>query len=199
LFVAAGRVATSGDGGVLLALQVQVPVLELNSTLPPELERIVEKALEKKRAQRYQSAAEMRADLEEVGSGKRTRARQLWTWASAALLTVLVVAGGLYWRSDNRPKLSDKDTIVLADFVNTTGDAVFDDALKQALSIQLEQSPFLDLVSDSKVNGTLKLMEHSAGDRLTPPIAREVCLRTQPCARWKRVTGSRRVPMPMRR
>ncbi|MGC2112648.1 MAG: hypothetical protein WA655_24225 [Candidatus Korobacteraceae bacterium] len=88
------------------------------------------------------------------------------------------MAGELYWRSHNQPKLTNKDTIVVADFDNKTGDAVFDATLKQALTIQLSQSPFLDLVSGSKVNETLKLMEHSTDDRLTSTVAREVCLRT---------------------
>ena len=74
--------------------------------------------------------------------------------------------------------LTDKDTIVLADFTNTTGDSVFDDTLKQVLSVQLEQSPFLNLVSERKVNETLKLMRRPAGDRLTPEVTREVCQRT---------------------
>ena len=75
-------------------------------------------------------------------------------------------------------RLTEKDTIVLADFDNKTGDAVFDDTLKQGLSVQLEQSPFLDLISDRKVNETLKLMGRPAGDRLTPEVTREVCQRT---------------------
>ena len=179
--MATGRRAFSGETVELvhdaIVNQVQAPVRDLNSTLPPELERLVNAALEKDREHRYQSAAKMRADLEQVRGGKR--ARRLWIWAaSAALVVVLAVAAALYWRSYNSRKLTDKDTIVLADFDNQTGDLVFDDALKQALSIQLEQSPFLDLIPESKVNETLKLMEHSAGDRLTPSIASEVCLRT---------------------
>ena len=85
---------------------------------------------------------------------------------------------GSYFVSRRPAKLTDKDTIVLADFNNTTGDRVFDDTLKQGLSVQLEQSPFLELVSDSKVNQTLKLMGRPAGDRLTPEVTREVCQRT---------------------
>ena len=81
----------------------------------------------------------------------------------------------------------EKDTIVLADFDNKTGDEVFDDTLKQGLAVQLEQSPFLDLISDSKVNQTLKLMGRPAGDRLTPEVTREVCQRTGSKAM---VTGS---------
>jgi serine/threonine protein kinase/tetratricopeptide (TPR) repeat protein len=158
--------------------QPQIAVHDLNPTLPPEVGGIINKALEKDRGRRYQSAAEMRVDLEQLGSGKPAPARQPWIWAVAAgLLAVLAVAGGLYWRSHNRPKLTDKDTIVLSDFDNKTGDAVFDDTLKQGLSVQLEQSPFLELVSERKVNETLKLMGRPAGDRLTPEVTREVCQR----------------------
>jgi tetratricopeptide (TPR) repeat protein len=84
----------------------------------------------------------------------------------------------LYYRSRQAKPLTDKDSIVLSDFTNTTGDSVFDDTLKQGLSVQLEQSPFLNLVSDRRVNETLKLMGRPAGDRLTPEITREVCQRT---------------------
>ena len=84
-----------------------------------------------------------------------------------------------YFRSRQATaRLTDKDTIVLSDFDNKTGDSVFDDTLKQGLSVQLEQSPFLDLVSEHKVNETLKLMGRPAGDRLTPEVTREVCQRT---------------------
>jgi len=180
--MATGRRAFSGETVEVIhhaiVNQVQVPIRNLNSTLPPELERITNLALEKDRNHRYQSAAKLRADLEQVRSGKRARSRHLWTLMAAALLAVFAVAGLQYWRSSNRPKLTDKDTIVLADFDNKTGDTVFDDTLKQALTIQLEQTPFLDLVSGSKVNETLKMMEHSTDYRLTPPVAREVCLRT---------------------
>ena len=109
------------------------------------------------------------------GDGSRRR----WL-AAAAVIVIAVVAGGLYWiRSHKTPaKFTNKDSLVLADFDNATGDAVFDDTLKQGLSVQIEQSPFLYLVSDTKVNATLKLMGRAPGDRLTPEIAREVCLRT---------------------
>ena len=98
---------------------------------------------------------------------------------AAVLLGVALIGGGLYYYRSHRTKpLTDKDTIVLSDFDNKTGDPVFDDTLKQGLSVQLEQSPFLDLVSDRKVNQTLKLMGRPAGDRLTPEVTREVCQRT---------------------
>ena len=91
----------------------------------------------------------------------------------------MLVAGGLYYRSHQQSKrLTDKDTIVLSDFDNKTGDAVFDDTLKQGLSVQLEQSPFLALLSERKVIDTLKLMGRSPEDRLTANVTREVCQRT---------------------
>jgi eukaryotic-like serine/threonine-protein kinase len=103
-------------------------------------------------------------------------------WKIAAAIAVLVVAvlvvSALYWDPVRAAKLTDKDTIVLADFENKTGDAVFNDTLKQGLSVQLEQSPFLSMVSPAKVNQTLKLMGRSAGDFLTPEVTREVCQRT---------------------
>jgi len=86
--------------------------------------------------------------------------------------------GRPYYRSHQAKPLTDKDTIVLSDFENKTGDGLFDDTLRQVLSIQLEQSPFLSLISDSKANQTLKLMGRSAGDSLTPEVTREICQRT---------------------
>jgi tetratricopeptide (TPR) repeat protein len=143
------------------------------------LQDVIQKCLEKDRNLRYQKAAEIRSDLEKV---KRRREHPLLSrWrllATAAVIVVALLAGGLYWRSRKANTLTEKDTIVLADFVNTTGDSVFDDTLKQGLAVQLEQSPFLALISDSKVNGTLKLMGRPAGDRLTPDVTREVCQRT---------------------
>ena len=151
------------------------------------MEQIVNRAIEKDRELRYQGAAEMRAELQsvadrsrELDDGKSRKRSPRKGLAAAALVCVAIIAGGLYqyWRSNRPPKLTDKDTIVLADFDNKTGDAVFDDTLKQGLSVQLEQSPFLELLSDRKVNTTLKLMGRHAGDRLTPEVTREVCLRT---------------------
>ena len=97
--------------------------------------------------------------------------------SSAALVVFLAVAAWLYF-ARRTPALTDKDTIVLADFDNRTGDGVFDDTLRQGLAVQLAQSPFLALISDDKVNQTLKLMGRPAGDRLTSEVTREVCQRT---------------------
>jgi eukaryotic-like serine/threonine-protein kinase len=174
-----------------------VPLAELNREVPAKLEEIIHKALEKDRDLRYQSAADIRTDLQRLkrdsGSGRvpvessghvatatfARPSRAKLGYISAAILCAAVIAIGLYYRSHQQgERLTDKDTIVLADFANTTGDPVFDDALKQGLSVQLAQSPFLELISDRKVNETLKLMGHAAGDRLTPEVTREVCVRT---------------------
>ena len=95
------------------------------------------------------------------------------------MLVAAAIGGTLWFRSRQATtRLTEKDTLVLSDFDNKTSDSVFDDALKQGLSVQLEQSPFLALISDRKVNDTLKLMGRPAGDRLTPEVTREVCQRT---------------------
>jgi len=118
-----------------------------------------------------------------VNAAQQTRfrwSRSRFAWIGLAVLVVAAAGGGLYWRWGEHKvlALTDKDTIVLADFDNKTGDKVFDDTLKQGLAIQLEQSPFLELISQGKVNQTLKLMGRSSGDLVTPEVAREVCQRT---------------------
>jgi len=106
---------------------------------------------------------------------------RMWV-AIAAMVTAIAVAIGLYWRVQRRPKLSEKDTVVLADFANSTGDSIFDVALRQGLSAQLDQSPFLNLLSDSRTAQTLSLMGKPKDEPLTPGLAREVCQRTASAA-----------------
>jgi serine/threonine protein kinase/Flp pilus assembly protein TadD len=181
--MATGQRAFSGDTAAILKDAIlnhtPVPVHEINSTLPPTLEQIINKALEKDRARRYQSAADMRADLQILtDQTQQGLVRRHWKLLLSVSIVLAVVVGGfLYWRSNRPMHLSEKDTIVLADFANSTGDPVFDGTLKQALAIQLEQSPFLNVLSDKQVSETLKLMQHPDTERLTETTAQAVCLR----------------------
>ena len=166
------------------------PLSQAASSAPPELERIVTKALEKDRKLRYQHGSEIFADLKrlqrdtdsvKVPLSKRmegsTWKRMPWKWIVPAAVFVLVLVASTYSRLDLRPKLIDTDTIVLGDFANTTGDAVFDDTLKQATSVQLGQSPFLNIVSDARIRTALKLMAEPPGTKLTTDVARDLCQR----------------------
>jgi len=174
------------------------PVAQANPEIPAELGQIIEKALEKDLNLRYQSATELHADLSHLkrdtdsghvtagSSGNRalpearkTGARILWKFVGPALLLAVLVAGGFYYRShQTKPVMTDKDTVILADFTNSTGDAVFDGTLRQGLAAQLEQSPFLNLVSDERIGRTLSLMTQPKDARLRHELAREVCQRT---------------------
>ncbi len=206
--------------------KVPTAPVRFNDEVPDELERIINKALEKDRDLRYQHASDLRADLKrlkretsssrsmvqqsseedgrpafssgakKISSGRRTAAaasaasshvplasgsrRNKIVVLAVAAVAVIAVAG--YWHARATPKLSEKDTVVLADFTNTTGDSVFDGTLRQGLEVQLEQSPFLSLLTEERIQQTLKLMEQSANARLTPEIAREVCQRTSSTA-----------------
>ncbi len=198
--MATGQLPFRGDSTATIfeAILNRAPVAlaRLNPDVPPKLEEIINKALEKDRNLRYQHAADMRTDLQRLKrdseSGRpvvtatetelRPSSKSTWfRWAAVTGATVMVIGlavGGWLSQSRKAQALTDKDTIVLSDFDNKTGDPVFDDTLKQGLSVQLEQSPFLGLISADKVNETLKLMGRPAGDRLTANVTREVCQRT---------------------
>ena len=164
-----------------------VPLRDLNSAVPANLVTIVNKALDKDREVRYQSAAEMRTDLERVHPKSALPLPSKWKlYAATAALIALVVAGPLYLRSRQGIRFTNKDTIVVAHVINTTGDAVLDDALDWPLTRELQESPYLTVLYPSKVLDTLKLLKvpnvsHAytpQGPKLTPELARQVCLRS---------------------
>ena len=203
-----------------------VAPVRLNPDLPGDLERVINKALEKDRELRYQHAADIRTDLKrlkrETDSGRasaasvreedeeeaaavtppesrqssarssskkrvvssapavapgRTASRWKLGVPVALVVIAVLVAGGLLFRSHKSQALTEKDSIVLSDFTNTTGDPVFDSTLKKALAVSLGQSPYLNVVSDSKVQQTLKLMGKPPETRVTSDIGREICER----------------------
>src|SRR3984885_13224405 len=173
-----------------------VSPVRLNPDLPVDLERIIKKCLEKDRNLRYQHASDIRTDLQRLkrdsesghvsaaSSGTITVTQvpaiwlaKRWKILIPVLLSALLVAGGFYYRSHRSKPLTHKDTIVLSDFANSTGDPVFDDTLKTALSVSLRQSPFLNVLTDSQVATTLQQMTQPAGTRLMPELARELCQR----------------------
>ena len=184
--VAPFRGASSAE--ILDAILNRAPAsaMRLNPDLPAEFERIVTKALEKDRELRYQHVSDLRTDLQrlkrETESGrtasvvKKPRTRAALGIAATALVIGLAAAGWLFHTSKAHA-LTEKDTVVLADFDNKTGDPVFDDTLKQALAVDLGQSPFLNILSDRKVAATLRLMGRSPDQPATGEVARELCQR----------------------
>jgi len=172
-----------------------VSAASLNPAVPAELEQIVSKCLEKDRNLRYQHASEIRTDLQRLkrvtDSGRLTPTAKAatsnhiasrWKLIVPAVVVVLafLIAGYFYFH--RAPKLTDKDTIVVADFTNTTGDPVFDGTMRQGMAVQLEQSPFLSLVSEERIQQILRLMGQPSDARLSPEIAQEICVRTASAA-----------------
>jgi tetratricopeptide (TPR) repeat protein len=167
-----------------------------NPDVPPELEQIVGKCLEKNRDLRYQHASEIRADLQRLKrdreSGRLPSSLQanaraglpsggrstLWLSAAVVLIASAVVGWFFLRRPSTLTGLTDKDTIVLADFANKTGDPVFDDTLRQGLAVQLGQSPFLSIVPDDRIRRALQLMGQPPTTSLTDDLARDICVRT---------------------
>jgi serine/threonine protein kinase len=194
--MATGGLPFRGDtsGVVSDAILNKAPVapVRLNPDLPARLEEIIGKMLEKDRRLRYQSAADIRADLQRLKrDSDSNRAvstmaqiaaapKSLFRWirvTSAGILVVGLAVGGWLFHTRRGSVLSEKDTVVLADFTNMTSDPVFDDTLKQALTVALNQSPFLNVLAENRVSATLKMMDSPANSPLTPEVARELCQR----------------------
>ncbi|MGC2447450.1 MAG: protein kinase [Candidatus Sulfotelmatobacter sp.] len=192
--MATGRMAFQGNTAAVVhdAILNRAPIspLKLNADLPTELAAIIDKALEKNRKLRYQNATDIRTDLQRLKRDsdsawlpKRTRTtshlekRGKVVAVAAIAFLALAVSGYLYFR--RTPRLSEEDTLVLADFTNTTGDPVFDDTMKQAISVQLAQSPFLNILSYARIRATLRLMAKPSDTRLTPDVASDLCQRAR--------------------
>jgi eukaryotic-like serine/threonine-protein kinase len=234
--MATGAVPFRGESSGLIfeAILNRPPLspLRVNPDVPPTLEDIINRGLEKDRELRYQGAKEMRAELlrlkRDTETGRAGLAnsgtvltrepssstfaaasapasgsacavaalsssdaaqvielpevgrRKLWRIIvpAAVLLVAALIGGVLYYRSRSSKQLTEKDTIALADFTNTTGDPVFDDALKQAVSVQFGQSPFFNFLPEQQVREELELMGRSPSEHVTQEIAQEVCLRS---------------------
>ena len=196
---ATGKRPFVGKNRVLImnAILNEKPVApsRVNKELPAGMDAIIVKALAKDCEQRYQQASQIRADLQAMKRGTdsahvitiakpaaATSIAKRWKAVVSAAGAVLMLSVGAYFYFHRTPKLTDKDTIVLADFTNTTGDTVFDSTLRQGLSVQLEQSPFLSIISDQQIQQTLQMMSQKPDAKLTPEIAREVCQRTASAA-----------------
>ena len=193
--MATGRPAFTGSTSAVISAailhQAPLPPRTIRPDVPEPLEGVILKALEKDRALRYQHASDMRADLQRLrrdtesareslvsSTAAAPSARRRRTTIGAAVAAAVTLGAAAYFYAHRAAALTDKDTIVLADFRNTTDDEVFDETLRQGLSVQLEQSPFLSLISDERIRRTLGLMGRSPDAPLTGDVAREVCERT---------------------
>jgi serine/threonine protein kinase/Flp pilus assembly protein TadD len=186
--MATGRQAFSGrtTAAVLRAILTEQPrlPLELNPGLPRELQRIISKALAKDRADRYQSASEMLADLLKLRDDRPVSAATKRSWGRLSFFGVgaatLLVAGLAYlWvGAPKSSHITDKDTVLIADFTNNTGDNIWDETLKQWLRVELDQSPYLNVLSDLDVSKLLQYTGRPPNERITHELARELCRRS---------------------
>jgi eukaryotic-like serine/threonine-protein kinase len=238
--MATGALPFRGEtsGTVFEAILNRAPVapIRLNPDLPSDLERIINRALEKNRDLRFQSASDLRAELKRLkrdtdssrsvavhaesgaapvaaspsapsgsaavvpasgsvpvaasasaaaaaASGTQSsvtpirKRRRVWVYGAVAAAFVLVAGTVILFRARRTPALTDKDSVLITDFANTTGDAVFDGTLRKAVAVDLEQSPYLNVFPDRKIQQTLKLMGRAADERISSDVGREICLR----------------------
>ena len=180
--MATGQRAFAGDDATTVREavlhQFPVPVRLLNPRISPRLEAVITKGMQKDREDRYQSSADMRADLERVSGVEQSRFRPGRKSLAFATLLFIACAGGAYWHYHNREKISVNDTIVLADVTNQTSDPVLDDAVNFALRIELAQTPFLRVLDEEKVRGYMKELNQPIDGKITLEIARQVCAKT---------------------
>ena len=197
--MATGSVPFRGDTSAVIFDAIlnrpPTPPLRLNPDLPPHFEEILNKLLETDRERRYQRAAEVRSDLTRLNrdsesgtiaaataSSSSTRrpvtpGRKLPLWLIPALIVAVVAAGIAFVFLKRGHALTEKDSILIADFVNTTADPVFDGTLKKALAVDLGQSPYLNVFPEQRIRQTLQFMGRSPGDRITTEVGREICQR----------------------
>ena len=194
--MATGRQAFSGSTpGVVtdsILHHAPTPIRQFVPQFSPQIQQIIAKALEKDREVRYQKAADIRKDLlalkSDIEAGRSTgvnlRKRlpvlsKRWiVRAAEAVVTLGLVATVWLLYPRHAHALRPTDIVVLADFMNSTSDPVFDDTLKQGLATELQQSPYLNILPDQDVSATLKLMSRSPVERLTPDLAQQLCQRT---------------------
>jgi serine/threonine protein kinase len=180
---------TTSHAMVAILEKEPVPLTRYLPDAPPELQRILSKALAKNRDERYQGVKDLQIDLKSLAGQTSAHSaapaplpvprgpRRIPRSALVAAGVVVLAAAVVWFWLHRAPAITTKDTILVADFVNTTGDPVFDGTLKQGLAAQLEQSPYLSLTPDQRVRDTLRLMSRPPDTRVTPEIAREICQR----------------------
>ncbi len=213
--MATGRQAFSGPTSAVVYDAIlnrqPVPASQLNADVPPDLDRVIARSIEKDPKLRYQTAGDLLAELRRlrrdtdtrragstdaqpaaalltpatptspgpsIASGSAVTARRpRWAIVALPVVFVLAAAGFWLWNSTKTPAFTERDLVLVADFVNSTGDTVFDDALKQAVSVQLQQTAFVTLLADQQVQTTLALMRRPPEEAVTGAVAREICQR----------------------